>query len=217
MPKSSQAARNSCLSVARRSASRRRQAGSTLKKLNLAKVRSAGMALTIALCLFLVAAPGASAASAPPDQPAVDLLWLPPSTTVSQLAEYGFSPGLMSAGLGSVPAEQTYLDIGAGNRTFDSLYDPALPPSASGGCDNRWSEEVQERAESAPDEIEPFLLTRLLVEAGIQGTGTAPSACPLGLVPTVFSGANPEKKNFSTSNAVLPRARRLASHGGPNV
>jgi hypothetical protein len=175
------------------------------------------MALTIALCLFLLAAPGASAASARPNQPAVDLLWLPPSTTVSQLAEYGFSPGLMSAGLGSVPAEQTYLDIGAGNRTFDSLYDPALPPSSSGGCDNRWSEEVQERAESAPDEIEPFLLTRLLDEAGIEATGVAPSACPLGLDPTVFTGSNPEKKNFSTSNAVLLRARRLARQGGPHT
>ena len=60
MPKSSQAARNSCLSAARRSASRRRQAGSTLKKLNLAKVRSAGIALTIALSLLLAAAPGAA-------------------------------------------------------------------------------------------------------------------------------------------------------------
>src|ERR1700742_59291 len=126
MPKSSQAARNSCLSVARRSASLRRQAESTLKKLNLAKVRSAGIALTIALLMCLATAPGASAAPARKDKPAVDLLWLPPST-VTQLAEYGFSPGLMSAGLGSVPPEQTYLDIGAGNRIFDSLYSPELP------------------------------------------------------------------------------------------
>ena len=40
-PKSSQAARNSCLSAARSSASRRRQAGSILKNVNLANVRSA--------------------------------------------------------------------------------------------------------------------------------------------------------------------------------
>ena len=41
MAKSSQAARNSRLSAARSSASRRRQAGSILKNVNLAKVRSA--------------------------------------------------------------------------------------------------------------------------------------------------------------------------------
>ena len=33
----------------------------------------------------------------------------------------------MSAGLGTVPAEQTYLDISQGNRVFDSLYDSDLP------------------------------------------------------------------------------------------
>src|SRR5689334_17899096 len=122
MPKSSQAARNSCLSAARRSASRRRQAGSTLKKLNLAKVRSAGMMLTIALWLLLFA----SAAQGDVGRvygvrgPVVDLIQVPATTTVAELAEAGFSPGLMSAGLGTVTPEQTYLDVGAGNRVFDS-------------------------------------------------------------------------------------------------
>src|ERR1700748_2340873 len=103
MPKSSQAARNSCLSVARRSASRRRQAGSTLKKLNLAKVRSAAIALTIALWLLLAAAP--AAAQRPPPADAY-LVTVPAKTTVAQLARFGFSPGLMSAGLGTVTPEQ---------------------------------------------------------------------------------------------------------------
>ena len=44
----------------------------------------------------------------------------------------GSSPGLLSAGLGSVPAEQTYLDITQGNRVFDSLYDSDLPPLGDG-------------------------------------------------------------------------------------
>ena len=35
-------------------------------------------------------------------------------------------------GLGRCPAEQTYLDIGQGNRVFDSLYD-ARRPAAAGG------------------------------------------------------------------------------------
>ena len=43
------------------------------------------------------------------------------------------SPGLLSAGLGSVPAEQTYLDITQGNRVFDSLYDSELPRDVGGG------------------------------------------------------------------------------------
>src|ERR1700761_7096206 len=180
MPKSSQAARNSCLSAARRSASRRRQAGSTLKKLNLAKVRSAGIALTIALSLFLAAA--SEAHGAPKSE--VDLVIVPASTSVAQLAQAGFSPGLMSAGLGTVTAEQTYLDIGAGNRVFNSLYDHGLRPLPKGrsGC-KAWFEEAVARAESAPDEIEPGLLTRLLKKAHVDVGGLGPSACPLGIQP----------------------------------
>src|SRR4029077_5343050 len=108
MPKSSQAARNSCLSAARESAGLRRQAGSTLKKLNLAKVRSAGMALTIALYVVLLGAPAADGAATQSliGVPKVNLVWVPSSTTVTQLAEAGFSPGLMSAGLGTVTATQ---------------------------------------------------------------------------------------------------------------
>src|SRR6185312_4942229 len=123
MPKSSQAARNSCLSTARRSASRRRQAGSTLKKLNLAKVRSAAMGLMIALSLGLAAAPVASGAPpnaermvmgiADPSLPGAYVVFVPSSTSVAELARAGFSPGLMSAGEGTVSPEQTYLDIGA--------------------------------------------------------------------------------------------------------
>ena len=52
---------------------------------------------------------------------------LPKGTSVGELAAGGLSPGLLSAGLGSVPAEQTYLDISQGNRVFDSLYDSELP------------------------------------------------------------------------------------------
>src|ERR1700748_2667254 len=194
MPKSSQAARNSCLSVARRSASRRRQAGSTLKKLNLAKVRSAGIALTIALLVGLAAVPGASAASSTSRRlfqrieapwPTVDLVFVPSSTTVTQFAKAGFSPGLMSAGLGTVTPEQTYLDIGAGNRVFNSLYDHELGPAPKGaGACRAWFAEAVPRAESAPDEIEPGLMVKRLEEGaghgGVAVTGAEPWACPLG-------------------------------------
>lgn len=112
--------------------------------------------MTIALALLL-AAPSAAAAK---DKQAV-LAWLPSDTTVGQLAHAGFSPGVMSAGLGTVPPLQTYLDVGQGNRVFDSLYDRPLPERKSGA---RWLLEVVERAESAPAEIVPGLLKTTLRE-----------------------------------------------------
>jgi hypothetical protein len=126
----------------------------------LANVRSA-IGATIALALLLVLAPGAAAES--PSR--VRLLLLPPQTTVEEVAEAGFSPGLMSAGLGTVPAEQTYLDIGQGNRVFDSLYDSDLPEWR--GDPATWWRAVIERASSAPADIVPRLLSSTLRKSGI--------------------------------------------------
>jgi hypothetical protein len=72
----------------------------------------------------------------------------------------------MSAGLGSVPAEQTYLDITQGNRVFDSLYDSELPRARVPL--NRPVEDaaVLRRAESAPAEIVPGLLASTLAAEG---------------------------------------------------
>ncbi len=73
----------------------------------------------------------------------------------------------MSAGLGSVPAAQTYLDISQGNRVFDSLYNSDLPRHVGGGiCGPGYSKAVVERAESAPAEIVPGLLAMTLAEHG---------------------------------------------------
>jgi hypothetical protein len=87
---------------------------------------------------------------------------------VEQLARVqGISPGLLSAGLGSAPAEQTYLDISQGNRVFDSLYDSDLPRRVEGGiCGPGYSKAVVERAESAPADIVPGLLAQTLAERG---------------------------------------------------
>jgi hypothetical protein len=104
---------------------------------------------------------------------------------LDQLAEAGFSPGLMSPGLGTVPAAQTYLDIGQGNRVFDSLYDAELsplPPKSSGGrrpC-FPWIEEVDARAESAPADIEPRLLAKTLRIHRVMTYQEGGSACALG-------------------------------------
>ncbi|HEY3435859.1 MAG TPA: hypothetical protein VGK41_09430, partial [Solirubrobacterales bacterium] len=107
-------------------------------------------------------APGVAAGAA--DDRRVLLAWLPHTTTVDELAEAGFSPGIMSAGLGAVSAEQTYLDVGQGNRVFNSLYDRPLPEHRGDAA--RWWREVVERAESAPADIVPGLLATTLKSAG---------------------------------------------------
>ena len=92
---------------------------------------------------------------------------VPSGTGVDELARVGMSPGLLSAGLGSVPAEQTHLDISQGNRVFDSLYKGELPARVGGGiCGPGYSEAVVGRAESAPADIEPGLLAATLSPAG---------------------------------------------------
>lgn len=106
------------------------------------------------------------------------LAWVPSGTTVDQLADAGLSPGLMSAGLGKVPAEQTYLDIGQGNRVFDSLYDEPLPARKG---NPGWWREVVERAESAPAEIVPGLLAATLRRDGLSADYEERAASPAEL------------------------------------
>jgi hypothetical protein len=83
----------------------------------------------------------------------------------------------MSAGLGTVPAEQTYLDVGQGNRVFDSLYDRPLPERR--GERARWWREVVERADSAPADIVPGLLRSALARAGLGKRFTEIAGVPL--------------------------------------
>jgi hypothetical protein len=85
---------------------------------------------------------------------------------VDAVAAAGMSPGLMSAGLGPVPAEQTYLDIGQGNRVFDSLYDDDLPRGRAPLNRPVTDTALVRRAESAPAEVVPGLLARTLGRVG---------------------------------------------------
>ncbi len=112
----------------------------------------------------MVLGAGASGAAAQGPGKAT-LVWVPEGTSVQQLADAGFSPGIMSAGLGEVRAEQTYLDVGQGNRVFDSLYKEPLPEFE--GDRRKWWREVVERAESAPAEIVPGLLQSTLTRAHV--------------------------------------------------
>jgi hypothetical protein len=172
------------------------------------------MALTIALSLCLVLAPGASAAGS--RLPRAYLFFVPSSTTVRDLAAAGFSPGLMSAGLGTVTPEQTYLDIGAGNRIFNSLYDHELPPMPRRNCLG-WFEEARERAASAPDEIEPGLLLEALRDGVVTVFAHGDAACPFGLEPGAGIGAFEPPGVFEVEEARLGRAalkaRQLGKRG----
>lgn len=99
--------------------------------------------------------------------PEVTLAWVPQGTSVERLARAGMSPGLISAGLGSVPAAQTYLDIGQGNRVFDSLYKDDLPSGVRVPVNRPVADPaVLRRAESAPADIVPGLLATTLARGG---------------------------------------------------
>jgi len=91
----------------------------------------------------------------------------------------------MSAGLGTVPPEQTYLDVGQGNRVFDSLYDEPLPKLE--GDRARWWREVVERAESAPADIVPGLLKSTLTRAGVPSQLFEVRRTSLGQLPQAAS------------------------------
>jgi hypothetical protein len=124
----------------------------------------------------------------------VVLAWLPRRTSVAQLAKAGFSPGVMSAGLGTVPVEQTYLDVTQGNRVFDSLYSSDLPPLA-GDCSSWWSA-VDQRAASAPAEIVPGLLASTLESSGVGARGGA--SCTFLAHPPADSLSGSSKKLSGT-------------------
>ena len=100
----------------------------------------------------------------------VTIALLPKGTGLASLGTLEeFAPGLMSAGIGSVPAAQTYLDIIQGNRVSESLYDGVLPFvrfSATGVAPADWTA-ITERAGSAPADMVPGLLASTLEREGL--------------------------------------------------
>jgi hypothetical protein len=122
----------------------------------------------------------------------VTIAVLPGRTTVGELAQVpGMGVGILSAGIGNVSAEQTYLDIGQGARVQGSLYDDPLPRltprrTADGGLrvpEAQWRE-VRRRAESVPADIVPGLLGTNLAHADVT-TIHAVKSPPLTAVPVV--------------------------------
>jgi hypothetical protein len=111
----------------------------------------------------------------------VTLVALPQGTTVGELTRAGLSPGVMSAGIGPVPGEQTYLDIAQGNRVDEALYDRSLPPVRSIGARVPNWEQIVQRADGAPADIVPGLLASSLVARGIR-SAAVPAAGPAALL-----------------------------------
>ena len=109
-----------------------------------------------------------------PATPSVTVAILPFGTDPEDLEGIeGLSPGLMSAGLSTVTSIQTYLDIGAGNRVFTSLYDDDLPQIALGGDRVPDWDVIADRGEDAPADIVPGLLGSTLGDGGIPRSADA--------------------------------------------
>ena len=141
------------------------------------------LALALAwLGLIALAPPAAQARAGDPPQPRVTIALLPSGTTVERIAAAvpGIAPGVLSAGIGQVPASQTYLDVGQGTRLAGSLYPETIPPLYVTGnrvSGRRWRQAL-ERAADAPADIVPGLLASTLEEAGVSVTATPLAGSP---------------------------------------
>jgi hypothetical protein len=118
--------------------------------------------------------------------------------------------GILSAGIGNVPAAQTYLDIGQSARVPGSLYDGALPRLTVRGAEGgglrvrkRQWRAVRRRAASVPADILPGLLGSTLARANVTVLHAVKSPAIIAL-PLVD-----ERGRLA--------APRCAGHGCPNV
>jgi hypothetical protein len=166
--------------------------------------------VTIALALLAVVAPSAAARG----MPEVQLVLLPPQTTVQDLVAAGFSPGVMSVGLGTVPANQTYLDLGQGNRVFDSLYGSELPRLGRRPDCGAFAAKVRQRAESAPAEIVPFLLKTEARSHGVAVFYASRPSCVFGGVHAFGEGPARAGTLFFEEGS-LREARKIAARQRP--
>jgi hypothetical protein len=119
---------------------------------------------------FALAYPAPANAQGEAGDERVTVALLPQGTGLTSLsAVEELVPGLMSAGIGGVPAAQTYLDITQGNRVSESLYEEELPFvrfGETGVAPVDWHE-ITSRAESAPAQVVPGLLASTLADAGL--------------------------------------------------
>jgi hypothetical protein len=143
------------------------------RPLRLRALTTAVPLLAAALCLGIAIPPARA------DQrvaPRAMIALLPPGTGVEALRRFpALAPGLLSAGISSVPTAQTYLDVTQGTRIDDDLYDDPLPDLRPVGFRVPHWGEVADRADSAPADLVPGLLA-----ASLKGDGKT-IAADLGL------------------------------------
>jgi hypothetical protein len=95
--------------------------------------------------------------------PQVMVALLPAGTPPQALSEFPqLAPGLLSAGIGQVPSEQTYLDVTQGDRIDNDLYDGELPKVPPTGFRAPHWRQIVERADSAPADLVPGLFAAAL-------------------------------------------------------
>ena len=154
--------------------------------MNLAYVRSATVAKSYRRAIAVLAlgmalwAPADAAAAATSPGPRVTIAVLPGDTSHRALGSVaGISPGAMSAGLGTAPLAQTYLDVSQGTRLFSSLYDRPLPALVivDGEVPPPLWRIVTERAGDAPADLEPGLLATTIQDRG-NGAVASPIRSP---------------------------------------
>ena len=120
---------------------------------------------------------GTNGSGSPSDAPVaardpvhITIAVLPRHTSVAGLSKApGMGIAIASAGIGSVPADQTYLDIGQGARVQESLYHRSLPELRLKRHKTvvkpaQWRA-VQQRANSAPADVVPGLFGSYAVGA----------------------------------------------------
>ena len=130
------------------------------------------MIAAAALAVPAFAPPGATAQEEEVDR-RVLIAVLPYGVPVEAMgALEGMSPGVMSAGIGSPPPAQSFLDIGQGNRVNERLYDGDLLPVyvREGRLEDGVWDRIRKRAENAPADVIPGLLGSTLRSAGLAVT-----------------------------------------------
>jgi hypothetical protein len=140
--------------------------------------------VALAAALACLAAPPPEARGQEAAEPSVVIAVLPYGVPIEAIGGVaGISPGIMSAGIGTPPPAQSFLDIGQGNRVNEKLYDSAVLPLyvRDGRLEPGVWERITKRAEDAPANVIPGLLASTLEDAGLG----ASSATADGLVPLI--------------------------------
>jgi hypothetical protein len=198
-----------------------------LKKVNLANVRSGIAAMVVVAVLMTTGA--VSPAYPSRDAPRITIAVMPAGTTPAELAGIqGMGVGLMSAGIGDVPAAQTYLDVGQGARIAPGLYEVPLPRvrarsgdmgSATGIGKRTWAR-IRDRAEGAPADLVPGLLGSTLEDGGarigarVRDPAVAMVVDERGLAPRARGGAPRGSPRVELIGADVRRLARLARRMG---